>query len=92
MPETTPPVRTAPALSERLQTMAPSPTIAASARARALAREGKPVLELTVGEPDFDTPEHIREAAHKAMISLISYGCHENCPCAAVCRPGSSRR
>ena len=67
MPDTTAPARTAPDLSDRLKTMAPSPTIAASARARALAREGKPVLELTVGEPDFDTPEHIREAAHKAI-------------------------
>jgi aspartate aminotransferase len=67
MPDTTAPARTAPNLSERLQTMAPSPTIAASARARALARDGKPVLELTVGEPDFDTPVHICEAAHKAI-------------------------
>ena len=59
--------RTAPGLSERLRTMAPSPTIAARARARALAREGKPVLELTVGEPDFETPDHVREAAHRAI-------------------------
>lgn len=67
MPDSTAPPRTAPGLSERLRAMAPSPTIAASARARALAREGKPVLELTVGEPDFDTPVHVREAGHKAI-------------------------
>ncbi|NCV02036.1 MAG: aspartate aminotransferase, partial [Proteobacteria bacterium] len=45
---------TQPGLSALVQAMAPSPTIAASARAKALARQGKPVLELTVGEPDFD--------------------------------------
>ncbi|NDB19861.1 MAG: pyridoxal phosphate-dependent aminotransferase [Proteobacteria bacterium] len=58
---------TQPGLSALVQAMAPSPTIAASARAKALARQGKPVLELTVGEPDFDTPEHVKEAAYRAI-------------------------
>ena len=58
---------TQPGLSALVQAMAPSPTIAASALAKALARQGKPVLELTVGEPDFDTPEHVKEAAYRAI-------------------------
>jgi aspartate aminotransferase len=56
-----------PVLSRRLQQLPPSPTIAMAARGRALAKAGVRVLDLTLGEPDFDTPEHIKEAAHKAI-------------------------
>ncbi len=56
-----------PVLSRRLQQLPPSPTIAMAARGRALAKAGARVLDLTLGEPDFDTPEHIKEAAHKAI-------------------------
>jgi aspartate aminotransferase len=49
-------------LSRRVQRVKPSPTLAMTARAAALKREGKDVISLSVGEPDFDTPAHIREA------------------------------
>jgi aspartate/methionine/tyrosine aminotransferase len=45
----------------------PSGTIAMAEKARELERKGKRILHLDVGEPDFDTPEHIKEAARRAM-------------------------
>jgi len=54
-------------LSNRVQKIKPSPTLALSARAKQLQAEGKDILNLTAGEPDFDTPEHIKEAARKAL-------------------------
>jgi aspartate aminotransferase len=45
----------------------PSPTLAMTARAAQLRREGKDVISLSVGEPDFDTPAHIREAGIAAI-------------------------
>jgi aspartate aminotransferase len=53
--------------SEALQRIKPSPTIAISAKARALAREGRDIVGLAAGEPDFDTPENIKEAAIAAI-------------------------
>jgi aspartate aminotransferase len=55
------------ALAERVQRIKPSPTLAISARADELIEEGKPIINLSVGEPDFDTPEHIKAAAIKAI-------------------------
>lgn len=46
---------------------APSASVAATQRARDLAAAGRDIIALTVGEPDFDTPEHVREAAVAAM-------------------------
>lgn len=57
----------APALSQRVQRIKPSPTLAISARAEELQAEGKPIINLSVGEPDFDTPDYIKEAAIKAI-------------------------
>lgn len=54
-------------LAQRVQRIKPSPTLAVSARAESLQAEGKPIINLGVGEPDFDTPEHIKEAAIKAI-------------------------
>ena len=54
-------------LSSRVQAVKPSPTLAITARAAALRAEGKDVIGLGAGEPDFDTPEHIKEAARKAI-------------------------
>jgi len=54
-------------LSERINRIQPSPTLAVSARAKAMRAAGEAVLSFDVGEPDFDTPEHIKEAAMKAM-------------------------
>ena len=54
-------------LSKRALKMEPSVTLAASAKAKTLKAEGKDVLSLTVGEPDFSTPKNIQEAAKKAI-------------------------
>ena len=54
-------------LSNRVQSIKPSPTLAVAARAAELKRQGHDVIGLGTGEPDFDTPEHIKEAAIAAM-------------------------
>ena len=54
-------------LSSRVQAVRPSPTLAITARAAEMRAAGKDVIGLGAGEPDFDTPEHIKEAARKAM-------------------------
>ena len=54
-------------LSERLLTMEESATIAMSRKSRELKAEGKDVISLSLGEPDFFTPDFIKEAAKKAM-------------------------
>lgn len=54
-------------LSARVQAIKPSPTLAVSARADELAASGKDIISLSVGEPDFDTPAHISEAAIQAI-------------------------
>jgi aspartate aminotransferase len=54
-------------LSEALGRVAPSATVAISQKARVMAQEGKDIIALSAGEPDFDTPVHVRDAAKKAM-------------------------
>lgn len=54
-------------LSKRVQSIKPSPTLAITARAAALKAEGKDIIGLGAGEPDFDTPEHIKQAAINAI-------------------------
>ncbi|MEM7120365.1 MAG: pyridoxal phosphate-dependent aminotransferase [Pseudomonadota bacterium] len=54
-------------LASRLSRIKPSPTIAVTQKARDLKAQGRDVIGLGAGEPDFDTPENIVEAAHKAM-------------------------
>ncbi len=54
-------------LSRRVQNIKPSPTLAVSARAAKLKAEGKDIIGLGVGEPDFDTPQHIKDAAIAAI-------------------------
>ena len=54
-------------IANRLSAIKPSQTIAISAKARALAAEGKDIIGLSAGEPDFDTPDHVIEAAIAAM-------------------------
>ncbi|MDO9065019.1 MAG: pyridoxal phosphate-dependent aminotransferase [Sulfuricella sp.] len=53
--------------SARVQAIKESPTLAVSARAARLKAEGKDIIGLGVGEPDFDTPQHIKDAAKKAI-------------------------
>jgi len=54
-------------LSQRVQKVKPSPTLAVTARAKALKAQGRSIIGLGAGEPDFDTPDHIKEAAIKAI-------------------------
>jgi len=54
-------------LSDRVQRIKPSPTLAITARAAELRAAGKDIIGLGAGEPDFDTPEHIKNAAVKAI-------------------------
>ena len=54
-------------LSERVRRVKPSPTLAVTAKAAELKAQGHDVLSLGAGEPDFDTPPHIKEAAHRAI-------------------------
>lgn len=54
-------------LSRRVQRIKPSPTLAVTNRAKELKKAGKDVIGLGAGEPDFDTPEHIKEAAIRAI-------------------------
>ena len=54
-------------LSKRTKRLEPSVTLAAAAKAKALKAKGRDVLSLTVGEPDFATPENIQEAAIEAI-------------------------
>lgn len=54
-------------LSSRVQAIKPSPTLAVTARAAALKAEGRDIIGLGAGEPDFDTPQHIKDAAIDAI-------------------------
>jgi aspartate aminotransferase len=54
-------------ISARVRRIKPSPSSAAADRAAVLKRAGKSIVSLVVGEPDFDTPAHIRAAATTAM-------------------------
>jgi aspartate aminotransferase len=54
-------------LSDRVQNIKPSPTLAVTNRAAELRAEGKDIIGLGAGEPDFDTPKHIKDAAIEAL-------------------------
>jgi len=54
-------------LSKRVQKVKPSPTLAMTARAAKLKAEGKDIIGLAAGEPDFDTPAHISDAGVEAI-------------------------
>lgn len=54
-------------LADRLREVVDSPTLALAAKAKALAKAGKPILDFTAGEPDFPTPEHIKAAGIRAI-------------------------
>lgn len=54
-------------LADRVIRVKPSPTLAITARANALRAAGKDIIGLAAGEPDFDTPEHIKQAAITAI-------------------------
>lgn len=54
-------------LSDRLNSLSPSETLAMSQKSNELKAQGIDVINLSVGEPDFNTPDHIKEAAKKAV-------------------------
>ena len=54
-------------ISERVSSLAISQTLAMSQKSRDLQAKGVDVINLSVGEPDFNTPDHIKEAAIKAI-------------------------
>lgn len=54
-------------ISKRAQSVAPSETLKISAKAKELKRQGKSIISLSAGEPDFNTPEHVCEAAIQAI-------------------------
>ena len=56
-------------IARRLNRIKPSPSSMASQRARELRAQGRDIVSLTAGEPDFETPPHIKDAAGRAMAS-----------------------
>ena len=54
-------------LSDTLARVKPSPTIAVTNKARELASAGRDIIGLGAGEPDFDTPQNIKDAAKRAI-------------------------
>ena len=54
-------------IADRLDRISPSQTMAITAKARALKAAGRDIISLSVGEPDFDTPRHIKDAAIAAI-------------------------
>ena len=59
-------------LSDRINRLAPSATLAMSQKSNELKAQGVDVINLSVGEPDFNTPDHIKEAAKKAIDDNFS--------------------
>ncbi len=60
-------------ISDLIQSLSPSATLAMSQKAGELKAQGIDVISLAVGEPDFFTPDHIKEAAHKAIDENFSF-------------------
>ncbi|MDE5724903.1 MAG: pyridoxal phosphate-dependent aminotransferase [Duncaniella sp.] len=60
-------------VSERVQALAPSATLAMSQKSAELKAQGVDVINLSVGEPDFNTPAHIKEAAKKAIDDNFTF-------------------
>jgi len=60
-------------VSNRIASMELSPTLGMSQKSRELKDQGIDVINLSVGEPDFKTPDHIKEAAHNAIVNNYSY-------------------
>src|SRR5215471_9954652 len=53
--------------ADSVNRISPSQTIGMATKARELKAKGRDVISLAAGEPDFDTPDNIKEAAHRAM-------------------------
>ncbi|MDE5674230.1 MAG: aminotransferase class I/II-fold pyridoxal phosphate-dependent enzyme, partial [Muribaculaceae bacterium] len=59
-------------ISQRIQALAPSATLAMSQKSAELKAAGVDVINMSVGEPDFDTPDFIKEAGKKAIDDNFS--------------------
>ncbi len=82
-------------LTQRIQAMKPSATVAISTKAKQLKADGVDVLSFSVGEPDFETPTHIRRAAIEAIESGCShYTAARGIPSLrqAICQDSAERR
>jgi len=60
-------------LSDRINRLSESQTIAMARKSRELIAQGIDIISLSLGEPDFHTPESIKKAAHEAIDSDFSY-------------------
>ena len=60
-------------ISDRVQSLSPSQTLAMSQKSNELKAQGVDVINLSVGEPDFNTPHHIKEAAKKAIDENFTF-------------------
>ncbi len=60
-------------VSQRVQALSPSQTLAMSQKSNELKAQGVDVINLSVGEPDFNTPDHIKEAAKRAIDENFSF-------------------
>ncbi len=60
-------------ISDRVQSLAPSATLAMSQKSNELKAQGVDVINLSVGEPDFETPAHIKEAAKRAIDENFTF-------------------
>ena len=69
-------------ISQRVESLAPSATLAMSQKSSELRAQGVDVINLSVGEPDFNTPAHIKEAAKRAIDDNFTF----YTPWEAICR------
>ena len=60
-------------ISARLLALSPSATLAMSQKSQELKAQGLDIINLSVGEPDFNTPDHIKEAAKQAVDNNFSF-------------------
>ena len=66
---------TAPGLADSLDRLGTETAFSVLARAKALEREGRSIIHLEIGEPDFATPAHVVEAAHRALLDGQTHYC-----------------
>ncbi|MDY5901265.1 MAG: aminotransferase class I/II-fold pyridoxal phosphate-dependent enzyme, partial [Candidatus Limisoma sp.] len=60
-------------ISERIQSLSASATLAMSQKSNELKAQGVDVINLSVGQPDFNTPEHVKDAAKKAIDDNFTF-------------------
>jgi aspartate aminotransferase len=72
-------------IAQRAASLSPSLTLAIDSKAKAMKAAGEDVVGFGAGEPDFDTPQHIKDAAAKALAAGFP-------SCAKPSRPSSRRR